>query len=142
MDNNIYVRYGSDGKSITKELLSIMKIEELIPSGSLIAIKPNLVVAGPSSDGATTDPAIVRGIIEYLKNKGFNNIEIIESSWLGTDTAHAFQVCGYNEISKEYNIPLYDLKKDSTGEITVKDLKLKICNRALKADFLINVPVV
>ncbi|MEQ8221392.1 MAG: DUF362 domain-containing protein, partial [Candidatus Eremiobacterota bacterium] len=109
MNNKIYVRYGSDGKTITEELLSIMKIEELIPSGSLIAIKPNLVVAGPSSDGATTDPAIVRGIIEYLKNRGFNNIEIIESSWLGTDTADAFRICGYNEISKEYNVPLYDL---------------------------------
>ncbi|MEQ8167479.1 MAG: DUF362 domain-containing protein [Candidatus Eremiobacterota bacterium] len=67
-----------------------MKIEELIPSGSLIAIKSNLVVAGPSSNGATTDPDIVRGIIEYLKNKSFSNIEIIKSSWLGTDTADAF----------------------------------------------------
>lgn len=42
-----------------------MKIEELIPSGSLIDIKLNLVVAGTSSDGATTDPDIVRGSIEY-----------------------------------------------------------------------------
>ena len=70
MDSKIYVRYGEDGKIMVKKLLEVMKIENFIPSNALIAIKPNLVNSSVSSNGATTDPKIIEGIIEYLLEKG------------------------------------------------------------------------
>ncbi len=63
--NGIRIIYGDNPKQMVKELLEVIKPEEEIDKNSLIGIKPNLVVAKPSSSGATTSPEIVAGIIEY-----------------------------------------------------------------------------
>lgn len=54
--NGIRIIYGDNPKQIVKELLEVIKPEEEIDKNSLIGIKPNLVVAKPSSSGATTSP--------------------------------------------------------------------------------------
>jgi uncharacterized protein (DUF362 family) len=138
---NIYVRYGTDGRLMTRHLMEIMGVAERISPDNSVVIKPNLVNATPASQGATTHPEIVRGIIEYLKERGIHRIEIAEGSWLGADTREAFRICGYESISKDYDVGLFDLKKDRTTEIVVEDMRISVCNKALQADFLINVPV-
>jgi len=139
--DNIYIVYSDNIRAMTLNLLEKMDVKSSIPHDALISIKPNLVLASPSEYGATTNPEIVRGIIEYLRNKKFKNIEIIESAWLGADTEEAFHVCGYRDISKEYGVPLFDLKKDGFEEIEIRGIKIKVCKKALSSDFLINVPV-
>ena len=47
--NGIRIIYGDNPKQIVKELLEVIKPEEEIDKNSLIGIKPNLVVAKPSS---------------------------------------------------------------------------------------------
>lgn len=69
-----------------------------------IGIKPNLVVAKPSSAGATTSPELVESVILYLHSKGFENICIMESSSIGVDTQKAFAVCGYTDVSRWMSI--------------------------------------
>jgi len=137
----LYVRYGNDGKSMAMHLLELMDIAGLIDTSRSVIIKPNLVKASPAQEGATTHPEIVAGIIEYLKNRGIQNIEIAEGSWLGASTRDAFRVCGYESLSREYGVPLIDLKSDRTTEVTVEGMKLKVCSRIAEAGFLINVPV-
>ena len=107
----------------------------------LIGIKPNLVAAIPAGEGATTHPEMAEGVISYLKSKGLNNIIILEGSWVGDSTKSAYKVCGYEEISKKYNVPLYDLKDDSYEIKKAGDLDLKVCKKALQVDYLINMPV-
>lgn len=68
--SGIRIIYGDKPKQMVKELLEVIKPEEEIDKDALIGIKPNLVVAKPSSSGATTSPEIVAGLIEYLKAKG------------------------------------------------------------------------
>ena len=60
-----------------------------------IGIKPNLVSPTEASWGATTHPEIVAGIIEYLQEKGFAKIAILEGSWVGDKTTEAYELCGY-----------------------------------------------
>lgn len=139
--NDIHVIYGNKPLNMVKEVLGAIKIEEDLKQDMLIGIKPNLVVAKPSSEGATTSPLIIEGIIQYLKEKGFNNIIILEGSWVGDSTKRAFQICGYEEISKKYNVPLIDLKTDSFEIKKSLDLDIKVCKKALEVDYLINVPV-
>ena len=82
LKDKIYVRYGDNSKVMIKEVLSSLKIASHIKKDALIGIKPNLVVAKPSTSGATTSPELLEGVIEYLKSKGFKNIVIVEGSWL------------------------------------------------------------
>ena len=126
---------------MVKKLLEEIQIENELKKDYLIALKPNLINATKTQKGATTDPKIIEGIIEYLKDKGFNNIIIMEGSWVGENTERAFQHCGYKELSKKHKVPLYNLQQDKYITKAYKDLEIEIAATALKADYIINIPV-
>ncbi|QZY54957.1 DUF362 domain-containing protein [Crassaminicella profunda] len=138
---NIHIIYGDNPKEMVKNLLKDANIVEEINRNALIGLKPNLVVAKKASSGATTTPEIVEGLIEYLHENGRKNIVIIEGSWVGDRTSKAFKVCGYDEISKKYNVPLYDLQKDSYHSYSVEGMNINVCEKAMEVDYLINLPV-
>ncbi|MBS3949028.1 MAG: DUF362 domain-containing protein [Dethiobacter sp.] len=147
--SRVYVMYGSDGAELALSILEKMQVaEELAALGRelgrrpLIGLKPNLVVAQPAEWGATTSPALVRGVLRYLsKEHGFDNVTILESSWAGESTERAFAACGYNELAQEFGVPLIDLKKDAGVPLVVEGLELAVCRRALELDYLISLPV-
>lgn len=139
--NDITVIYGDTPKQMVKELLTSLKVEDKIDKNAKIGIKPNLVLAKPSNSGATTSPELVSGVIEYLQSNGYSNITILEGSWVGDKTSSAFKVCGYEKISKTYNVPLIDLQKDKYKSYDVGDMKINVCNQIMDIDYLINMPV-
>ena len=137
----IVVSYGRDIKKITYDALAASDICFYLKHGMAAAIKPNLVVPCPASDGATTHTEVVEGIIRFVSDFGIAKIKIIESSWVGDSTKRAFKYCGYEELARKYNIPLIDLKDDRTIKLSHGDTKIDICSEAINTDFLINVPV-
>lgn len=139
--NQIVVTYGDDAVRMTKEILAYAQIEKMIPQGALIGLKPNLVVAKPAHSGATTHTELLAGTIEYLQAHGHKNILILEGSWVGDSTKRAFKVCGYEELSRRYNVPLFDTKGDTTTIKGYNDISMEVCNKALAVDFMINMPV-
>ncbi len=140
--NDIYVLYGQRPREMMQKLLNDIKPETLIKDkNALIGIKPNLVVAREASSGATTHPELVEGVIVYLQEKGYQNIIILEGSWVGDRTAQAFDYCGYTALSRKYNVKLFDLQKDSSKTYDVGGVKIEFCDKAMEVDFLINMPV-
>ena len=140
--NEIYIKSGTNYKEMTRELLTYCDLAAQIPNLDMqIGIKPNLVSPSEASWGATTHPEIVAGIIEYLQEKGYKNIAVLEGSWVGDKTADAYEVCGYRELTEQYQVPFWDLQKDKGTERDCGCVKLNICERVADVDFLINVPV-
>ncbi len=140
--NEIAVIYGTAYTSMTRELLEFCRLDKMVPGKKArIGIKPNLVTAVPASSGATTHPEVVEGLILYLMEKGFNNLVIMEGSWVGARTSDAFRICGYQALSQKYRIPFWDMQKDESIEKDCCGLKLRICKKVDEIDFLINVPV-
>lgn len=151
--NEILKAYGTDYKEMTKRVMSRAMLKEEINNKweSLkskkdlckmrIAIKPNLVTPTPASYGATTHTEVVEGIIEYLQENGFNDITIMEGSWIGDKTKEAFEYCGYNELADRLNVKLIDTQKDSFSKVECKDMEINICDCVKDVDFMINVPV-
>ena len=137
----IVINHGTDIVKTTLETLEASDILSYMKPGMAVSVKPNLVVSRPAGDGATTHPEVVEGIILFLKENGFSRINIIEGSWIGDSTKRAFKNCGYDELSRKYNIPLIDLKADSCTTLKHGGYSIEICDEALKTDFLINVPV-
>lgn len=138
---HVYVVYGENARDMAKRLLVEAGVPGAIPRGAKISLKPNLVVSKPAAEGATTHPEILAGIIECLREHGHGTIEILESSWLGDDTGRAFAVCGMTELAKRYDVRLVDLKKDESVAVATPGGPVRVCRRALEADFLINLPV-
>ncbi|MDW7650384.1 MAG: DUF362 domain-containing protein [Bacillota bacterium] len=135
----LYVMYGAEAEQMAYALLETMDVAGELAGmkNPLIGIKPNLVVAQPAEWGATTDPNLVRGVIEYLQQHGFTNIIILESAWVGDSTEKAFDVCGYRKLG----VPLFDLKKDESTSFEVEGTEIHVCKKALEVDYLINMPV-
>lgn len=135
--------YGTEYKDMTHKVLEKCDLASLISDKGLrIGIKPNLVTPTPADYGATTHPEIVAGIVEYLQANGFEDITILEGSWIGDKTSEAFEMCGYNRLSEEYGVKLFDTQKDSSVSVDCGDgVELNICRICNDIDFLINVPV-
>ena len=139
--SDITIIYGMDAKEMTAALLRDIAFEKRLDSGMNVVIKPNLVVAKPASEGATTHPEIVEGIILFLKDYGMKSPVIAEGSWLGETTDRAFERCGYTALAKKYGLKLLDTKKDKVIKRNTHGLTLGVCEIVANADFLINVPV-
>ena len=144
--NEIFVICGSRIADMAFELCREADLEELIRSSCaeddpLIALKPNLVGPIPADDGATTHPEIVEGVAAYLRSRGFRNLVMMESSWVGDRTSDALLVTGFGELSRKLGIPFFDLQKDRGVPTDCAGMKISICRKVLEADFLINLPV-
>lgn len=138
----LYTAGGNDAKSMARLLLEAIKPEAGLAKNAGIALKPNLVVAKSWKSGATTNPAICEAVIEYFFERGYSNICILESSWVGCDTRDAFRVCGYDGLSKKFGVELVDIKKDNYVKREYGGLSIDVSRRALEADMLINLPLI
>lgn len=139
--SHIAVIYGTDPQEMVPRLMDHFDVASEVPKGATIGIKPNLVIAKPSSSGATTDPEIVGSVIFYLKSKGFKDIVILESSWVGDNTDRVFKVCGYKALSRQRGVPLVNLERDGSSMHRVEGVDINVCNRVFEIDYLINIPV-
>lgn len=134
---NLMVIYGKDIIKMSYALCDSINLSSYIPKGANVGLKPNYVVSRPATDGATTHPEVLEGIIIYLNDNGIYDITIMEGAWVGDSTKRAFKVCGAESLREKYNIKLLDLKDDDTQNID----GIEICKSALNCDFLINLPV-
>ena len=112
--NTLWSIYGGDLKAMAKAVLSAAEVAKDIPQkDALIGIKPNLVVASAAENGATTHPEIAEGIIEYLKEQGFEHLCMLEGAWVGARTKDAADVCGYTDLAKKTGVPFIDTQPDT-----------------------------
>jgi len=140
--NEILVVYGNKPDEMAVKIAEAAGLADLIGDrNKRIGLKPNLVVSRPASGGATTHVEIAAGLIAYLKRNGFNNIAILEGSWVGDSTASAFSVCGYRELAKESGVELIDTQSDACEFVDCKGMKIEMCKSALAVEFMINLPV-
>ena len=140
--NEIIKRYGADPVEMTRTLLAYAGlVEDIADKNKRIGLKPNLVTPTPADFGATTHPEIVEGIITYLQDNGFQNISIIEGSWVGDKTSEAYEYCGYRTLCETYGVEFIDTQKDSFTEKDCAGMGLHICDRVDEIDYLINIPV-
>jgi uncharacterized protein (DUF362 family) len=114
-------------------------------SNDVVAIKPNLCcIKGPET-GATTDLRVVEGIIRYLQKEfQVSDIIIVESDGTQVLADMAFQLLGYESLSKRLNVKLVNLSKAPSfykvfdGNIFLK--KVKYPHILESVNWLISVP--
>ncbi len=141
----ITVIYGSGAaqslQAMTCELLETVQLADRIAPGSRICLKPNLVLASPAENGATTHPQIVEGAITYLRDHGHTSITIAEGSWVGDRTSRAFRTCGYSELSERLGVELLDTQKSSGSSRDAGGYRIAVCDVMDRFDVLIDLPV-
>lgn len=141
LDNEIMIIYGDNPYDMTKKLLIKSEMASRIPRDAKIGIKPNVLMQSLPENGATTHPEIVEAIIDYLQERGYKNLLILEGAWIGDNTDRAFKLLGYDKISERTGVPLLNTKHDRFEKLTYGGITMEISKTALELDFLINVPV-
>jgi uncharacterized protein (DUF362 family) len=93
MASKVVLRYldGKDKIALLKDVLDIAELEKELEAvrtatnktveAFSIAVKPNAsMFVRRDDDGVTTDPLLVLALVEYLHEKGYPNISVVESS--------------------------------------------------------------
>jgi uncharacterized protein (DUF362 family) len=111
-----------------------------------IVIKANLCYYWDYSTGETTDPRVISAIIDYLRAKFGEDVDIsvAEADASAMKTRHAFKILGYKKLCQEKKVKLVNLAE---GEITekqthvkAKPITLPVNQILLESDLVINVP--
>ena len=128
--NDIYMIQGTDYKEMTMKLLEHIDLaSDIVVRSKRIGIKPNLINATPASHGATTHPEILDGLLTYLKRKGFQNVCVLESSWVGEKTSRAVRANGTLEVCEKHQIEFMDLQKDQSVVCSGGGMEIKVCQK-------------
>ena len=140
--NEIILLHGTEYQQMAVHLMRAADLQKDIGDRTQrIGIKPNLVVDAPAASGATTHPELVAGVIEYLQQEGFQNLVVLEGSWVGARTSAAYVASGLRDVCERYHVPFIDLQKDSSRSCRAYDMDIRVCEQALALDYLINMPV-
>jgi uncharacterized protein (DUF362 family) len=132
-------------KDSISEALAMIDFNPANPVRSLV-IKPNLCYYWNSSTGYTTDPKLVAGIIDYVREKYGDqvNIKIAEADASAMRTKYAFPVLGYERLAVEKKVELVNLSEDELVDTPVSvnghSFSFKVPQLLLKANLFINVP--
>lgn len=140
--SKVFVVTGKDAYDNTIKILKKAGDEFLNNLRSPLIIKPNLVV-DTKNDIATTDPMVVKAVVDYItSNATVDNIIIADGS--GGDTKKAFELFGYSTMFANVDVELRDLNKDKPVWIDIADpisgrpRKLPIAQSVLNARYLIS----
>ena len=132
-------------KNSISEALTLINFEPKGPVKS-VAIKANLCYYWNADTGYTTDPRVVSGIIDWVRERyGMDiDIRIVEADATAMRTKHAFLILGYEKLAKEKKIELFNLSHDSVDEKKVqvngREITFRVPQSLLKSDLFINVP--
>lgn len=142
------VKAQGSGTKIKTSIAEALDLINFKPNGPVksVAIKVNLCYYWTAATGQTTDPRVVAGIIDHVRERyGTDiNIRVVEADATAMRTKHVFLMLGYEKLAKEKNVELFNLSKDNVEEKKVqvngREIVFKVPQSLLKSDLFINVP--
>jgi uncharacterized protein (DUF362 family) len=142
------VRTESSVEEIRDSISEALDLIDFEVDGSVksVAIKPNLCYYWDAATGYTTDPRVVAGVIDCVRERcgGDVDINVVEADASAMRTKYAFPVLGYEKLAKEKKVKLFNLSNDVLVEKTVhvnqREISFKVPQLLLRSDLFINVP--
>lgn len=119
-------------------------IERFVGAGKRVVIKPNICVAAPPEQGATTAPEIVAKLVELCLKAGASDVLVMDYGWSGQTLS--YKMSGIEAAVKAAGGKMVPID-GRTGYVSTPIPKGKflkefdIFSEALTADVLINVPI-
>ncbi len=126
---------------IVKESVDLLGgIGAFIKKGERILLKPNLLSAKPPDAAVTTHPAVVRAVIQLVREAGATPV-VGDSPGIGSAEKVA-QKCGIAAVAKEFGVEIINLAQSiSVENPNGKTFKrLELSKEAIEVDGIINLP--
>jgi len=127
-------------KNLREGLRQLGGIEEIVPQGAKVMIKPNFTCALPPETGAASDPRIAVEIASMALKAGAS--EVIIADGIGAMEVSIYDVKGLEVVSGLKNVKIVDLNEEQTETIHVtRPLvveRFEVPRIVLECDVLIN----
>jgi uncharacterized protein (DUF362 family) len=97
------------------EVSELLRLSDAqIPDHSNIVIKINLSSLRTLETGATTDPRVLKALVNVLRDQYCaNNITVVESNSTAHDASLLFHLLGFKHLSEELNFRFMNLSDDT-----------------------------
>jgi hypothetical protein len=89
---------------LTSALAAIGGIERFVRPGMTVAIKPNATWAYPPHTGSSSDPDLLRALINMVKKAKADRIIVMDHCSIDPGTAEALRVSGIGSLVKEEGV--------------------------------------
>lgn len=127
--------------AVEKMMKELNILSELRPEMKVV-IKPNLIIAKPTSTPATTHPVVIRAVASWLRKNGITNITLAESSggpYLYEYMKTVYKVCGVSTLSDvlTLNNDFSSVPIHTPGNF--KNHSFNIITPITTADYIINI---
>ncbi|MFO7712280.1 MAG: DUF362 domain-containing protein, partial [Dehalococcoidia bacterium] len=97
--------------------------------------------------GMVTTTTVVEAVVQLLLEHGCRDISIGEGAIinifdeLDPYTKHGFRGTGLDRVARKHGVKLVDLNRGPFREVDLGGISVRVAREAMKADFLINLPV-
>lgn len=142
----VSIVHTSDHFEGPKKALDMIGAGDILNKYERVLIKPNYVNASHPSTGVTTDPRVVKSIVEYLLDRGWSNKEFAvgEGGMANYDTMETFKAVGLVDQLKDLDVKLIDLNAEPHVDVSIpggKSLKsVKVAKSFVDYDCILSVP--
>jgi len=129
-----------------KKALDMIGADKILDRYERVLIKPNYVNSSRPETGVTTDPRVVRGIVEYLLDHGWSNKDFAvgEGGMASYDTMETFRRVGLLDALEDLDVTVLDLNAQPHVEVNIpkgKTLKsVRVAKPFIDYDCILSVP--
>ncbi|MFW6138284.1 MAG: DUF362 domain-containing protein [Spirochaetota bacterium] len=127
---------------VSQSLTNIEKSNVYVPKNGTVFIKPNVIMGVSATKGITTEPQLVAGLIELLKQRGVKKVFVGDSPASYMGSRQAFESTGMAGAVRESGGEIVNID-DESERVSIRlqsDMleELSVPRKAAEADFLIN----
>ncbi len=127
-------------------------LEDAIPSGASVLLKPNVVSPSPSGSGRITDARVTEAVAKVVLERHPARVVIGEGSSVGydfpgrKDSLHCLEVSGTADVARRLGIELVDLNRDEQVQVRAANAfvmeEFAVARTAWEADVIVDLPVI
>jgi uncharacterized protein (DUF362 family) len=140
----IAVKNGTPEKMFDEGIKTFGGMRRFIRKGQTVVVKPNIAWIANPAGAATTNPALVKRIVEHCFEAGASKVYVFDHTC--NDSFTTYPASGIEKAAKEAKATVVHANKESyyeevrvPGAHTLK--RVKVHELILKSDVFINVPI-
>ncbi len=140
----IAVKNGTPEKMFDKGIAALGGMKRFVKKGQIVVVKPNIAWIANPEGAATTNPALVKRIIEHCYDAGASRVYVFDHTC--NDCFTTYRTSEIEKAAKEANAKVVHANKESyyqevrvPGAHTLK--QVKVHELILESDVFINVPI-
>ena len=138
----VWIRKGTDGEQMARDLLADVQADAILRGRSRVVVKLNITGNLPPETGVITSPSVLDGTLAFLHDHGIRDVVVAEGG--GDDVTAAFHQFGYRQVAQRHGVPLIDLNHDEAQWVPVPDPlaveRFSIVRTVLECDAIVNLP--